>query len=218
MKKIPIVIIEDNCILRESIKSMIELEKDFRLLAAIENAGEIPQNLFGAVPVIVLLELGRCNEKSLELIKEVKGYLPESRIIIMNLLPKQEDIMHLVSCGVEGFILRDASAEEFLSTIRTVFEGEKILPPRLTNMLFSQIIERSNNGHELPGIIESANLSSRERQIMHLVAEGLTNKEIAQQLHLSSYTVKSHVHNILRKLDLRKRMQIIRAATLQEVK
>ncbi|MGE5432842.1 MAG: LuxR C-terminal-related transcriptional regulator [Syntrophomonadaceae bacterium] len=219
MKKIPVVVIEDNWLLRESIKDMIAQEKDFKLLAECENINCIPASLAGAtqVPPVILLELGNCNEKGLLLVKAVKTALPEAKIVIMNLLPKQEDILQLVSCGVEGFILKDAASEEFVTTVRTVFEGEKVLPQRLTNMLFSQIIEQGN-GSEIPLLMESANLSSRERQIIRLVADGLTNKEIAQQLNLSSFTVKSHVHNILKKLALRKRMQIARIAALQEIK
>lgn len=219
MRKIPVVIVEDNWLLRESIKEMIEQEKDFKLLAACERFEGIPSWSSGAASLspVVLLELGNCNEKGLELVKTVKEALPNSKIVIMNMLPKQEDILQLVSCGVEGFILKDAASEEFLATVRTVFLGEKVLPQRLTNMLFSQIIEHSN-GSEMPSLLESANLSSREKQIIHFVAEGLTNKEIAQQLNISSFTVKSHVHNILKKLDLRKRMQIAKIASLQEIK
>jgi len=219
MKKIPVVVIEDNLLLRKSIKDMIGQEKSFKLLAECENISCIPSGLAGAsaVPPVVLLELGNCNEKGLMLVKSVKMALPEAKIVIMNLLPKQEDILQLVSCGVEGFILKDAASEEFLATVKTVFEGEKVLPQRLTNMLFSQIIEHSN-GNEMPSIMETANLSSREKQIIRLVAEGLTNKEIAQQLNLSSYTIKGHVHNILKKLALRTRMQIAKIAALQEAR
>ncbi|MCU7497449.1 MAG: response regulator transcription factor [Ignavibacteria bacterium] len=219
MKKIPVMVVEDNWLLRESIKDMIEQEKDFKLLATYEHIEEIQPGLSGALSAapVILLELGNCNEKGLEAVKTVKAVVPESKIVIMNLLPKQEDILQLVSCGVEGFILKDAASEEFLTTVKTVFEGEKVLPQRLTNMLFSQIIEH-NNSSEMSSFWESANLSSRERQIIRLVADGLTNKEIAQQLNLSSYTIKSHVHNILKKLDLRKRMQIARIAALQEIK
>ncbi|MGE5352110.1 MAG: LuxR C-terminal-related transcriptional regulator [Ignavibacteriales bacterium] len=220
MRKIPVVVIEDNWLLRESIKEMIEQEKDFKLIAACEHFEEIPSGFSGSaasIAPVVLLELGNCNEKGLELVKAVKSALPESKIVIMNLIPKQEDLLHLVSCGVEGFILKDAASEEFLATVKTVFFGEKVLPQRLTNMLFSQIIEHGN-GSEVPSLLESANLSSREKQIIRFVAEGLTNKEIAQQLNISSFTVKSHVHNILKKLDLRKRMQIAKIAALQEVK
>lgn len=218
MKKIPVVVIEDNWLLRESIKDMIEQERDLKLLAECENINCIPAGLAGltASPV-VLLELGNCNEKGLQLVKSLKSALPEAKIIIMNLLPKQEDILQLVSCGVEGFILKDAASEEFLTTVKTVYGGEKVLPQRLTNMLFSQIMEQKNS-NEISSLLESANLSSREKQIIRFVAEGLTNKEIAQHLNLSSYTVKSHVHNILKKLALRKRMQIAKIASLQEIK
>lgn len=215
MKKIPVLIIEDNRLLRESIKTMIEKEKDFVLLAACESIEKIPANTLCNKPFIILLELGQCNQKGLETVKSVKAAMPDSKIIIMNLVPKQEDIFHLVSSGVSGFILKDAAVDEFISTLRIVFQGEKVLPSALANILFAQIIEYRSNGSDPPEYSTHVNLTLREKEVIHLVAEGLTNKEIAQRLHLSSFTIKSHIHNILRKLALRTRMQIAKVASMQ---
>lgn len=106
--------------------------------------------------------------------------------------------------------------EEFLKTIRTVFDGAKVLPPHLTGSLFSQIINHAINGLTHTVINDSVQMTKRERQVIELIANGDTNKEIAQKIHLSTSTVKSHVHNILEKLALSTRVQIAKQAHLSE--
>jgi DNA-binding NarL/FixJ family response regulator len=164
----------------------------------------------------VLLDLGLRNQNSLQVVKLAKQNFPETKIIVMDLIPLQTDVFEFVQAGVAGFILKDASIAEFLKTIRSVFHGAQVLPPHLTGSLFSQIIEHAINVSKPQTIIESVRMTKRERQVIVLIAEGSTNKEIAQKLHLSTYTVKSHVHNILEKLALNTRVQIAKHARLAD--
>ena len=125
----------------------------------------------------------------------------------MSLIPSQLDIIELVEAGAAGFILKDATIEDVLSTIRAVARGIKILPPLLTESLFTHVVDyalRKGKG-KLP---DALRMTKREREIVVLIAEGLSNKEIAQRLNLSTYTVKSHVHNILEKMALHSRLEI----------
>ena len=126
----------------------------------------------------------------------------------MDLVPLQEDVLVFVQAGVSGFILKDATVNDFLKTIRSVVNGAKVLPPHLTESLFSQIVDKAVTESSPSKVIKSVKMTKRERQVIDLVADGLTNKEIAQKLHLSTYTVKSHIHNILEKLALHTRVQI----------
>ena len=126
----------------------------------------------------------------------------------MDLIPLQADVFEFVQAGVSGFILKDATVNDFLKTIRSVAKGRQILPPNLTGSLFSQIVEQAIIESKPSILIDSVRLTKRERQVIELISDGYTNKEIAQQLHLSTYTVKSHVHNILEKLALNTRVQI----------
>jgi DNA-binding NarL/FixJ family response regulator len=132
----------------------------------------------------------------------------------MDLIPLQADVFEFVEAGVSGFILKDASIVDFLKTIRSVNQGTKVLPPHLTGSLFSQIVEHAVNGSKPSEIEESIRMTKREKQVIELIANGDTNKEITQKLHLSTYTVKSHVHNILEKLALGTRVQIAKHAHL----
>ncbi|MFO7445445.1 MAG: response regulator transcription factor [Ignavibacteriaceae bacterium] len=207
MKKIRILIIEDNRLLREGITSMIEEQPDLKAAASYADAKDI-KKIREAKPNIVLLDIGLRSQNSLQIVKLFKKEFPEVKIILMDLVPLEMEIMEFIRAGVTGFILKDASVYEFLKTIRSVAAGAKVLPPNLTGSLFSQIVDNAIKKEKSSVLKESVSMTKRERQVIELIADGLTNKEIAQRLHLSPHTVKSHVHNILDKLALHTRVQI----------
>jgi DNA-binding NarL/FixJ family response regulator len=130
----------------------------------------------------------------------------------MGIVPIHEEILQFVQAGASGFILKDAGVQEFLRTIRLVSQGEKILPSHLMDSLFSQIVNEAATGSKKSGLMRSVRLTKRERQVIELVADGLTNKEIGKKLYLSPFTVKSHVHNILEKLAIHNRIEIAKYA------
>ena len=216
MKKIRILLIEDNRLLREGISALLKKQPDMNVVTTVGN-GENILDLIGKLkPNIVLLDLGLRSQNSLQVVKLVKKNFQETKIIVMDLIPLQADVFEFVQAGVAGFMLKDISVIEFLKTIRSVYQGAQILPPHLTGSLFSQIVEHAISGSHTSLIDKSVRMTKRERQVIELVADGCTNKEIAQKLHLSTYTVKSHVHNILEKLSLNTRVQIAKHAHYSE--
>ena len=216
MKKISILIIEDNRLLRDGIASILKKQPDMRVVATFGNGENVLLMMDKHKPNVVLLDLGLQNQNSLEIVKLTNQHFPKSKIIVMDLIPLQADVFEFVHAGVSGFTLKDASIAEFLKTIRSVYQGARVLPPHLTGSLFSQIVDHAINGSKPSAIVESVRLTKRERQVIALIADGSTNKEIAQKLHLSTYTVKSHVHNILEKLALNSRLQIAKQAHLSD--
>ena len=212
MKKISVLVIEDNRLLRDGISAMLSEQNDLRVIAAFGDCFKALQYLSGAQPDIVVLDLGLRNQNSLHVVKVLKSDYMNIKVIVMDLVPLQEDVLEFVQAGVSGFILKDATVEDFIGTIRAVADGNKILPPHLTESLFSQIVDQALNSTDQSKIIGSVKMTKRERQVIDLVADGLTNKEIAQKLHLSTYTIKSHIHNILEKLALHTRVQIAKYA------
>ncbi len=212
MKKISILIIEDNRLLREGITAMIAKQSDLKVADAFGDCTKALKNIHNLKPNIVLLDLGLRNQNSLQLVKVIKKDFHNIKIIAMDLIPLQENVLIFVKAGVSGFILKDATADDFLKTIRTVASGGKVLPQHLTESLFSQIVENAVNESSSSKIIDAVKMTKRERQVIELISDGLTNKEIAQKLHLSTYTVKSHIHNILEKLALHTRVQIAKYA------
>jgi DNA-binding NarL/FixJ family response regulator len=216
MKKISILLIEDNRLLREGISTLLKKQSDMNVVSTVGNGENILAMIGKLKPNIVLLDLGLRSRNSLDIVKLVRTNFQETKIIVMDLIPLQADVFEFVQAGVSGFILKDANIDEFLKTIRSVYQGAKVLPPHLTGSLFSQIVKHAINGSKPSVIVESVRMTKRERQVIELIADGSTNKEIAQKLHLSPYTVKSHVHNILEKLALNTRVQIAKHAHLSE--
>lgn len=125
----------------------------------------------------------------------------------MDLLPVHEDLVEFVHAGVSGFIMKDATLEDLAGTIRSVAKGAHVLPPPLTSTLFSQIA-RDAVVRGRRGALASVKMTPREREVINLIAEGMSNKAIASELHISPHTVKSHVRNIMEKLALHTRLQI----------
>ncbi|MEX0928443.1 MAG: response regulator transcription factor [Balneolales bacterium] len=213
MKKIRLLIIEDNRLLREGITAVLKDQPDLEIIAALENSENLLSKIRTSDLDIVLLDLGLRSHNSLEVVKLFATNGKAVKVIVMGLFPTQSEILDFIQAGVNGFILKDATVEDFLATIRLVNQGEKILPPFLIGSLFSQIIDEAvSNPASERKLISSITMTSREKQVIGLISEGLTNKEIAQKLHISNFTVKSHVHNILEKLALHSRLQIAKYA------
>lgn len=164
-------------------------------------------SLRSARPDVLLLDVGIEDGSSLRFAESVQEELPEVRVIVMDLLPSHQEIADFVNAGVEGFILKDASFDDYVDTIRAVARGERVLPSRMTGSLFSQIADSAiRRGGETT--IEGVRMTQREREVIALIASGLSNKEIAMRLGIATDTVKSHVRNVMDKLALRSRLQI----------
>lgn len=207
MSKTRILLIEDNRLLREGIAAMLNGQSDLEVVARAKDGNLVSQLKKMTPPDIILLDLGLEKENSLDLMAVLLKEVPEARFVAMDMFPEQHDIVEFVQAGGSGFILKTASPNDYIQTIRKVMEGEKVLPPVLTNSLFTQIVEATlKTGKKNPKFLTQ--LTSREREIVTLISEGLGNKEIAERLHIATYTVKSHVHNILGKLELDTRLQI----------
>lgn len=210
MKKIQILLIEDNRLLREGLSVMLKEQPDLRVVASPGNTDALARAR-RLKPELILLDLGLRSQNSLRLIGLFKKNAPQARMIGMDLVPVQEDLVQYVEAGVCGFVLKDATFDDFLRTIRSVARGVNVLPPPLTGSLFSQIVEhatRKKRGNPFA----SVKMTNRECEVIELIAEGLSNKDIAHRLHLATDTVKSHVHNILEKLALHTRLEIARFA------
>ena len=211
-RKLRILLIEDNRLLRDGLTIMLKKQKDMDVVATIGNGENILSILKKYKPEVLLLDLGLRDRSSLNLVKTVNKNSPDAKIIVMDLIPMQTDVFEFVQAGVSGFIMKDANVLDFLKTIRSVAKGLQVLPSNLTESLFSQIVNHAVNGSKPSSLLEAVRMTKRERQVIELISEGHSNKEIAQKLHLSTYTVKSHVHNILEKLALNSRVQIAKYA------
>jgi DNA-binding NarL/FixJ family response regulator len=215
MAKIQLVLVEDNRLLREGLTAMLNEQPDIKVVAAFGNGREaVLKAMQELKPQIILLDLGLKGQNSLSLVEWLRKASPEVKVIVMDLLPVQADIVAFVREGASGFLLKDATFDDFLKTIRSVAAGAKVLPPSLTGSLFSQIVDQVVEKGKVD-LIEAVRMTKREREVVDLIAEGLSNKEIAQRLNIATYTVKSHVHNILEKMALHTRLQVASYAHTQ---
>jgi DNA-binding NarL/FixJ family response regulator len=201
---ITVAVVDDNRLVREALAGMLDRLPDVRAVAA-----GVADHAFldASKPDVVLLDVGLRDADSLHVAAELIKYAPGAKVIVMDLIPVNEDIMQFVNAGVSGFVLKDATFDEFVATIRAVGAGGKVLPPRMTEALFSQIVLGADaRGRE--EVLEDVRMTRREREVIELIGEGLSNKEIAQRLNIATHTVKSHVRNVMEKLALHTRLQI----------
>jgi DNA-binding NarL/FixJ family response regulator len=202
---ISVALIEDNRLVREGITALLNGLPDIRVVAgaAAANTAELRK----VNPQVVLLDLGLGHGNSLRVAEEVKKEFPDAKIVLMDLLPVHEDIVEFVNVGVSGFIMKDATLDDLANTIRSVARGTNVLPPQMTSTLFSQIAKDAIvRGRE--DTLDAVRMTPREREVIALIAEGLSNKEISTRLEIATDTVKSHVRNVMEKLMLHTRLQI----------
>jgi len=205
--KIRVLLIEDNRFLRGGITDLLQSEGGFAVDTRADGDGSAGQLEVVRPPDVVLLDLGLEKENSLKLMTVLRERFPKARVIAMDILPDQDDIVQFVKAGGCGFILKNAPVDDYVKTIQAVAGGATILPAVLTKSLFTQIVESVlKNGTGVPD--HAIQLTKREREVVDLISQGMSNKEIAQELHIATFTVKSHVHNVLEKLELGTRLQI----------
>jgi DNA-binding NarL/FixJ family response regulator len=202
---ITIAIVEDNRLVRDGISEMLGDLPDFEVVLAATSFETA--RLKAANPQVVLLDIGLQDADCLQVAMTVQAEMPQTHVIVMDLLPVHEELVQFVNAGVAGFILKDATVEEFVGTIRSVAAGMRVLPPRMTSTLFSQIaraaVERGQAAAR-----EAVRMTPREREIIALIATGKSNKAIASELQVATDTVKSHVRNVMDKLALHSRLEI----------
>jgi len=202
---IAVAIIEDNRLVREGITALLNQFDDLNVVYG--HASDAITPLKTASPQVVLLDIGLRRGDSLRVATRVRSEFPDVKVIVMDLLPVHEDVVEFVNVGVSGFLLKDATVDDLVNTIRLVASGASVLPPAMVNTLFSRIA-REAMVRSPAAAMESVRMTPREREVINLIAEGLSNKEIAARLHIATHTVKSHVRNVMEKLTLHTRLQI----------
>jgi DNA-binding NarL/FixJ family response regulator len=205
--RILVAVIEDNRLLRDRLATLLEAQPEFKVVAAAEGANVGLLRLDETKPHVVLVDATLGNHASRRVVESVRKTAPEARVIVMDLLPAKEDVIEFIKAGANGFIVKDATVEDLVRTVRSVAEGTNVVPPALTGTLLSHIADQAVL-RDTPVLMEGVRMTDREREIVDMVAEGLGNKEIAQRLNLPTHTVRSHVRHILQKLALHSRLQL----------
>ncbi len=211
---ISLVLLEDHRAPSPSAMARIREQPGLRVLAVAADAETALAAVRDTRPDVVLLAMGQLDDDRLTLTGALHGESPDSRVVIMGLGTGQEDLTGFVQAGVSGFIMAEASFEEYLHTIHAVARGVQVLPRELTRALFRQL-----GRHRRPGLprrkVEIRLLTRREREVAGLITQGLSNKEIAARLGIALHTVKTHVRKVLSKLAVNSRLEV---AALEHVR
>jgi DNA-binding NarL/FixJ family response regulator len=214
MTKIKVLLIEDNRLLRDGTTALLNEQEDIRAISSPGNRSAL-EKAKKFVPDVVLLDLGLKSNNSMKVLESIKKQHPRTEVVVMDLIPVHSEVVEFVKAGVAGFILKDATLDDFLHTIRSVVKGEKILPPTVTDSLFSQVVEHALQSGKIDEVISTLKMTSREHDVISHIATGKSNREIAGALNIAVYTVETHVRHILEKLALHTRLEL---ATLTQTK
>jgi len=205
-RALPVVLIDDNRLLRDGLSSLLSAQ-GFSVVATARNGQEALREVARVKPQLALLDSALGDREGPRFVREMRQNFPDMKLIVMGLLPAEAEFVEFIKAGVAGFILKDATIDVFVATIMAVADGEYVLPTSLTSTLFSHVAAQAR-ARGRRGAKAAVRMTVRERQVIGAIADGLSNKEIADRLHVATHTVKSHVHNILEKLALHTRLEV----------
>jgi NarL family two-component system response regulator LiaR len=200
-KTIRVLIADDHPIIRDSLRTLIATEPDLELVGEAVDGEEAVRKTIELKPDVILMDLVMPVKGGLQAISEIKSVLPEVSILVLTSFSDEDKVFPAIRAGALGYLLKDSSPQELLKAIHDVHRGEASLHPSIA----LQLIREINRPSELPPVDNP--LSERELEVLKLVAQGLTNQEIALRLVLSEWTVRTHMRNILGKLHLANRTQ-----------
>lgn len=203
----PVAVVEDNRLLCAGIVAALGRQPDLAVVAVAEDGPAALRRVPESRPEVVLVDAGLGDHDSHVLVAEILQAAPGVRVLVIDLIPAPEDVVEFIRRGASGFVVKDATEEDLVHAVRSVARGTEVLPPVLIDALLAHVARRGP-GAPAAGTRRDVQLTAREREIIALIADGLSNKEIAQRVHLATHTVKSHVHNVLRKLALHSRLQV----------
>lgn len=199
--KIRIFIADDHAIVREGLRALLGTEPGLELVGEASDGIQAVDKIHALKPDVILLDMMMPRMDGLEAIIEIKQDWPDARIIVLTSFSDDEKVFSAIRKGALGYLLKETSADDLLKAIRSVAQGEGFLSPSIA----AKVMREINQPPELPPTKDP--LTGREVEILQLVAQGLTNDEIAERLVVSERTVRTHVSNILGKLQLANRTQ-----------
>ena len=215
MKAIRLLLIEDNRLFRNGITAMLARQRDIKIVAASGKSKDTLLKIQKLKPNVILLDLGLRSQNSLRVVELVKREFPKARVIVMDLVPAEADIIRFVKAGASGFILKDANPGDFLKTIRAAAKGTANLPIMPAKSLFTEIITHAMKKRKF-NLMEAVRMTEREQEVIRLLDEGLSNVAIGHRLHVSTNTIKSHIHNIMEKIALHERLDSAGSASTKK--
>jgi two-component system response regulator NreC len=213
MAKIRVLLADDHTILRDGIRALIDGQDDMVVIGEAEDGQATVRLVAKLQPEVVVMDIAMPLLNGLEATRQIQRDFPQVKVLILTMHENEEYIRQVLAAGALGYVLKDAAARDLLGAIRSVYNGEAVLSPAITRL----VIEDYLRWGEIQPADNSDGLTSREREVLQLIAEGYTNKEIAEILNLSVKTIQSHRTNLMNKLDLHDRGELIKYAIQKKI-
>ncbi|HOO73957.1 MAG TPA: response regulator transcription factor [Tepiditoga sp.] len=207
---IKVMIVDDQALIREGISMLLSFSEDIKIISEASNGREAIEKIEKEKPDVVLMDIRMPVMDGVEATEKIKKMHPEVKVIILTTFKEDEYIFYALKNGANGYILKDVKSEEIIKAIRAVYTGNVLLQSEIANKvvdILNNFQTKSEKEIEIKGPYEA--LTHRESEIALLVVEGKSNKEIAEKLFITEGTVKNHISNVLSKLQVRDRTQLV---------
>lgn len=201
--KIRVLIADDHALMRQGLKQILELEEDIEVVGLAVNGEDTLKKSQQLKPDIILLDINMPQMNGIQALRRLKDMGTDARIIMLTIHEDKEYLFETINIGASGYVLKDAESSSLTKAIRDVYAGDSYIHPSLASSLVREFNKRGNHDDEF----KRERLTRREYEVLILIAEGRNNKEIAESLFISEKTVKNHVSNIFKKIDVNDRTQ-----------
>jgi DNA-binding NarL/FixJ family response regulator len=208
VESVQVFILAENRLLREALARILSKKSDIRVVGASAFSPDVVGQISDAAPDVLLSDSAAVALSDLRFISEVRAAIPGLKVVMIGMDADRDTFLRAVRDGIVGFVLKDASAMEVAAAVRTVANNEAVCPPSLCLALFERVASLNKQPASFV-IRHNLGLTRREQQLVQMISQGFTNKEIASQLSLSEQTVKNHIHRMLRKLGATDRLGVV---------
>jgi DNA-binding NarL/FixJ family response regulator len=204
---ISVVVADDQTLVRDGFRMILDAQEDIAVVAEADDGEAAVASVRELRPDLVLMDVRMPNLDGIAATRRIVAEGLPTRVLVLTTFDSDQIVYDVLKAGASGFLLKNAPTAKLLDAVRTVAAGDSLLAPSITRRLVEEFVRRPPPGHALPPEVDR--LTQRETEVLTLIANGLSNPEIARRLVISDATVKSHVNRILAKLDLRDRVQAV---------
>ncbi len=209
------LLVDDKALLRGSLAKLIGLWRKGAIIAEASDGREALEKARRLKPDVILMDIRMPVCDGIEATRLIKAELPETKVIMLTVSEDEDDLFEAISSGAHGYLLKNMRPEELFERLEDALRGEAVIAAPMAQAILGAFVEQAQRRMEVGE--NDVELSPREREVLELVSQGATNKEIAEQLFISVGTVKNHIHNILEKLHLKNRTQIAAYARMRRL-